>query len=114
MPKLRIFIRKNAKKAINLILDKSFKCDYPAPELCPNYDELRECCCNLNSKCSYHNKPNYMIINRLKNIIKNKLFNNRLTANLIFPEININSDIPEIFKYKRYTRKNNHDKKQNK
>ena len=55
-----------------------------------------------------------MIINRLKNIIKNKLFNNRLTANLIFPEININSDIPEIFKYKRYTRKNNHDKKQNK
>lgn len=66
MPKLKIFIRKNAKKAINLILDKSFKCDYPAPELCPNYDELRECCCNLNSKCSYHNKPNYMIIKRLK------------------------------------------------
>ena len=101
MPKLRIFIRKNAKKAINLILDKSFKCDYPAPELCPNYDELRECCCNLNSRCSYHNKPNYMI-------------KKRLTANLIFPEININSDIPEIFKYKRYTRKNNHGKKQNK
>lgn len=114
MAKLKIFIRKNAKKAINLILDKSFKCDYPAPELCPNYDELRECCCNLNSRCSYHNKPNYMIIKRLKNIIKNKILNNRLTANLIFPEININSDIPEIFKYKRYTRKNNHGKKQNK
>ena len=50
-----------------------------------------------------------MIIKRLKNIIKNTIF-----QNFIFPEININSDIPEVFKYKRYIKKNNHDKKQNK
>ena len=55
-----------------------------------------------------------MIIKRLKNIIKNLILNNRLTSNLIFPEININSDIPEIFKYKRYTKKNNYGKHKNK
>lgn len=102
MADINIFCQHNKKCNMTLFINKQkVKCDYPAPELCSNYNIKTRCCCNLAAKCSYRHIRFKYIKNKIKHIM-NFILSKLKSTNIILPNIsNITSDIPEIFVYKR-------------